>query len=161
VSGPEGWSVGPGEVKTFLPDRAKDAGLLVSSNNGRPILIALELTGPRGDSALLSGAPGAARRWLVLPALPPIEGRSILLVQNPGRAPVQVSIELIASEGPATSVRSRSVAAGRTIKVVLPTRAGRPVSALVTARGGTIVASIASYFPDRSGYAATLGLPMK
>jgi hypothetical protein len=161
VSGrPEGLTVGPGEVKTFSPERMKDAGLLVDSTNGRPILVAVRLTGPRGDSAIVSGTSTTARRWLVLPTLPPVEGRSIVLVQNPGRSRVEVSFRLIASEGSAASIRSRSIPPGRTIKVVLPNRAGRPVSAVVTARGGTIVAAIASYFSNRVGYAATLGLPM-
>jgi hypothetical protein len=161
VSGPEGLTVGPGEVKTFSPERMKDAGLLVDSTNGRPILVAVRLTGPRGDSAIVSGTSTTARRWLVLPALPPVEGRSIVLVQNPGRSRVEVSFQLFGSDGSAASIRSRSIPPGRTIKVILPNQGGRPVSTVVTARGGTVVAAIASYFSDRAGYAATLGLPMK
>jgi len=161
VSGPEGFSVGPGEVMTFQPDRVKDSGLLVAASNDRPILAALRLNGPAGDSATLIGSSTTSRRWLVLPALTPSNGRSFLLVQNPGREQVKVTFRLIGGDGPVASLRQRTILSGRTIRITLPSQAGRPVSVLVSARGGTIVAAAASYSLDRTGYAATLGLPMK
>ena len=60
------------------------------------------------DSAFVSGTSSTARQWLVLPALPPLEGRSIVLVQNPGRSRVEVSFRLVASEGSAPSIASSS-----------------------------------------------------
>ena len=162
VSGPEGFSVGPGEVKTFQPERVKDAGLLVASSNGRPMIAAVRLTGPRGDSATLNGSSTTAGDWLVMPALPPTGGRSFLFLQNPGRRQVEVSFRLIGSEGPSpASIRTRTILPGRTIRIILPHQGDRPVSAVVSARGGTIVASVASYSLDRTGYAATLGLPIR
>jgi hypothetical protein len=161
VSGPEGFSVGPGEVKTFQPERVKDSGLLVAASNDQPILAALRLGGPAGDSATLIGSSTTSMRWLVLPVLPPSDGRSFLLVQNPGREHVTVTFQLIGSDGPAAPLRQRTILSGRTIRITLPSQVGRPVSVLVSARGGTIVAAAASYSLDRTGYAATLGLPMK
>jgi hypothetical protein len=160
VSGPEGYSVGPGEAKTFQPERLKDSGLVVSASNDRPTIAALRLAGTGGDSATINGTSNTASRWLVLPASPPSGGRTFLLVQNPGRGQVRVSFELIGRNGPASAIRERTILSGRTIRIALPPQGGRPVSALVTARGGTIVAAGASYSSDRSGYAATLGLPM-
>lgn len=161
VSGPEGFSVGPAEVKTFRTERVKDAGLLVAASNGRPMIAGLRLTGPGGDSAMLNGSTITAGRWLVMPALPPSGGRSFLLLQNPGRGRVEVSFRLIGSDRPPpASIRQRTIPPGRTIRITLPSQGGRPVSALVSARGGTIVAAAVSYSPDRTGYAATLGLPM-
>jgi hypothetical protein len=161
VSGAEGYSVGPGEARTFQPERVKDAGLVVSASNGRAVVPALRLAGSRGDMANLNGSPTAAPRWLVLPAMPPSGGRELLLVQNPGRGEVTVSFRLFGPDGPAGPVRGRTLGAGRSIKIVLPLQGGHPVSALVTARGGTIVAAVASYSLGRRGYAATLGLPMQ
>jgi hypothetical protein len=53
------------------------------------------------------------------------------------------------------------VLSGRTMRLALPLQGGRPVSVLVEANGGTIVAAAASYSTGRTAYAATLGLPMK
>jgi hypothetical protein len=161
VSGPEGYSVGPGEVKTFQPERVKNSGLLVTASNDQPILAALRLDGSSGDSATLIGSPVTSRRWLVLPALPPSDGHSFLLVQNPGRGPVTVTFRLIGADGPAPPLRQRTILSGRTIRITVPPQTEVPLSVLVSARGGTIVAAAASYSLDRTGYAATLGLPMK
>jgi Family of unknown function (DUF5719) len=161
VSGPEGFTVGPGEAKTFEPERVKDSGLLVASSNDRPVLAALRVNGSAGDSATLSGTTSTSATWLVLPALPPSGGRSFLLVQNPGRGQVDVTFQVIGSGGSPPPIRPRTMLSGRTIRIPLPSEAGRPVSVLVRAKGGTIVAATASYSPDRRGYAATLGLPMK
>lgn len=162
VSGAEGLSVGADGVRTFEPARLKDAGLLVEDANGRPVITALGLSGPGGDSAGLNGSPLGARRWLVMPALPPSGGKAFLLVQNPGRQQVEVSFRLIGTGGSAAaSVLPRVVLSGRTIGLTLPSQGGRPVSVLVEADGGTIVAAAASYSSGRTAYAATLGLPMK
>jgi Family of unknown function (DUF5719) len=161
VSGPEGFSVGPGNVKTFEPERVKDAGYLVASSNGRAFVAALRLAGPGGDTATIEGSAATADRWLVLPAVPPSGGRSFLVLQNPGRGRVDVAIHLLGSGGPVLGgPASRTLLPGRTIRITLPSQEG-PVSAVVTARGGTIVASAASYSPDLAGFASTLGLPMK
>jgi hypothetical protein len=160
VSGPEGFSLGPGQVKTFQPERAKDAGFLVASSNDRPLVAALRLAGIGGDAATLDGSAVTATRWLVLPALPPSGGRSFVVVQNPGKARVEVAFRLIGSGGVLpTQTGSRTIQPGRTIRIALPSQGS--VSVVVTARGGTIVAAGASYSPDRAGYASTLGLPMK
>lgn len=162
MSGLEGFSVGPGEVKTFRTERVKDAGMLVAASNGRPMIPALRLTGLHGDSAMLNGSPTTSSRWLVMPALPPSGGRSFVLLQNPGRGRVEVSVRLIGSDGhPPASVGQRAIPPGRTIRISLPSQGGRPVSAMVSARGGTVVAAVASYSLDRTGYAATLGLPIR
>jgi uncharacterized protein DUF5719 len=162
VSGPEGLSVGPDQVKTFQLERVKGAGLVVAASNGRPMVATLRLTGPRGDSATLDGSSTTAGRWLVLPALPPSGGRSFLLLQNPGRSKVEVSVRLIGTGGPIpSSIRQRSILPGRTIRIIVPSQGDLPVSALVTTRGGTIAAAVASYLLDRAGYAATLGVPIR
>ena len=72
-----------------------------------------------------------------------------------------VTFRLIGGDGLAAPLRQRTILSGRTIRITLPSQAGVPVSVLVSARGGTIVAAAASYSQDRTGYAATLGLPMK
>ncbi len=161
VSGPEGFTVGPGEAKTFEPERVKDSGLLVAASNDRPVLAALRVNGSAGDSATLTGSPSTSAKWLVLPALPPSGGRSFLLVQNPGREQVEVTFQVIGSSSSAAPLRPRTILSGRTIRISLPSEAGRPISIVVRAKGGTIVAATASYSQDRRGYAATLGLPMK
>jgi hypothetical protein len=82
------------------------------------------------------------------------------VVQNPGRREVRVSVRSFGGDGPGAAIQERTILSGRTIRFAVPSRGGRPVSAVVTARDGTIVASVASYSMDLRGYAATLGLPM-
>jgi uncharacterized protein DUF5719 len=162
VSGPEGLSVGPDEVRTFESGGPRNAGLLVEATSDRPVVASLRLTGPLGDSAGLNGASAAAARWLVMPALPPSGGKAYVMIQNPGSRPVQVSFRLIGMKGGVVaSISPRVIPAARTIRVALPSSDGRPVAALVTGRGGTIVAATASYSSGQAAYAATLGLPMK
>ena len=161
VSVPEGLSVGADEVRTFEPGRLKNAGLLVEADNDRPVAVSLRLTGPFGGTAGLNGASSSAARWLIMPALPPSGGKAFLVIQNPGPRQVQVSFRLIGTKGAVVgSISPRAIPGARTIRVALP-QGDRPISALVTAEGGTIVASIASYSSGRASYAATLGMPMK
>jgi hypothetical protein len=162
LSGEDGLSVAPGYVLTFKAEHMDGAGLKVESTNRARLAIAAVLTGPGKDTATMDGAPAAASQWLVMPTLPAGGGQGVLILQNPGRAVVDLSIQIIGANGtlelPGTG--ARSVPAGRTLVVSLQTATGFPVSALVRTKHGTIVAAGASYVDDGAGYAATLGLPM-
>jgi hypothetical protein len=162
IAGPAGISIPPGGVRTVeVPET--DAGVVVSATEDRHVAAALRLTGSGGDGATISGAVPAGS-WLVMPTLPPAGGEALLIMQNPGRSLVRVTVRLIGSRGLviARELESFVVEAGRIIHVPLrPAVGSRPVSVLVTAAEGTIVAASSSYTRGGSGYAATLGLPMQ
>jgi len=162
LSGNEGVSVAPQSVLSFSAKHMAGAGLLVESTNKGRIAAAAILAGPGADTATMDGAAAAASSWLVLPTLPAGGGKTVLILQNPGRAPVDVAIRVIGDNGSLqlTGVGSRTVSAGRTVMVPLRTATGLPVSAIATSKDGTFVAAEASYVGNGTGYAATLGLPM-
>jgi hypothetical protein len=126
-------------------------------------VVSRRLTGTKGDQATIDGAPRPAPRWLVVPTLPPAGGLGLLILENPGRTDVRASIRLIGADGPvaAALLEQVSVRAGRMLVVGLQGVAGHaPVSAIVVASTGTLVAGSASYSLNGLGYAATLGMPM-
>jgi hypothetical protein len=162
LSGADGLSVTPGGVLTYGVDHLQGAGLQIESTNKGRLAVAAVLSGPGADTATVDGASDPASAWLVLPLLPAGEGQCVLVLQNPGRAPVDVSIRVIGENGSLqlADLGPRTVPAGRTLAVPLQTVTGIPVSAIVRAKHGTFVAAGASYVSDGAGYAATLGLPM-
>ena len=110
----------------------------------------------------MGGATAGAARWLVLPGLPPSGGRGLLLLENPGRTAVRVSLGFIGRTGPpkVAPAGRLTVPAGRMVVVDLSAAAGaKPITVVVAARGGTIVAASASYSRG-GGYGATLGEPV-
>ena len=160
VSGPDGISLAAGEVRT-IDLKGLTLGAVVQSDNHQPVCVVLRVAGPRGDEATVTGTPAASRAWLVLPALTPKGGRSLLVLQNPGRSGLRLAVQLLGPSGvvPAPRLSAISLPPGRTISVVIPVSASRPLTAVVRAQGGTVVAGAASY-PAGGGYAAMLALPM-
>jgi hypothetical protein len=137
--------------------------VVVQSSNQVPVVAVRRTDGESGDSAILGGEADAARAWVVLPAVAPAGGNQLLLLQNAGRVDASVSLILIGRSGPIDnpSTDSMVVPSGRLVTVDLSSvSAGSPVSVLVTASQGTIVAGCASYSLDGKGYAATLGVPV-
>jgi hypothetical protein len=99
-----------------------------------------------------------------MPTTPPSGGKPLLVLQNPGRVALRLSVQLIGSNGAIDASRFSAVLLppGRTLALGLGGLAnGAPVTALVRAEQGTFVASMASYGRQGVGYAVTLGLPMK
>jgi hypothetical protein len=161
VSGPIGLSVQAGGVATFQVDGLADAGMVVRSTNQVPVVLALRLTGPNGDLATLSGAPAPASAWLVMATAPPNGGTEFVVLENPGRTDAVVTFKLIGG-GAAPPLAPVTLPAGRTIQVPLSAAVGkRSVCVEVHSEGGTIVASGLSYSSGDTGYAATLGIPIK
>ena len=162
VSGPNGVSVPPQTAMSIPVGGLANAALDVTTTNRESVVAVLELTGPGGDSATLEGAPAPAAAWVVLPSLPPVLGRTYLVVENPGRVAAQVSLTTIGNGGAvATGVPATiTVAPGRTRSISLPEPGGVPVSVLVRALTGSVVAGSASFSLNGFAYAATLGTPM-
>lgn len=160
VSGPDGIALGSGEVRTIEVE-GLTGGAIVQSDNRLPVSAVLRAVGPHGDEATVTGTPTPAKAWLILPGLTPRGGRSFLVLQNPGRSGVRVSVQLLGQSGIVAAPRLSAVSLppGRTISVALPGPLSRPVTAVVRAQGGTVVAGAASY-PAGGGYAAMLALPM-
>jgi hypothetical protein len=164
VSGSEPVSLAPAEVKTVAFPDFPGAGTVVQSDNRQPVVAAVRVRGPSGDLATVSGSASGSRAWLVLPSMPPEGGKAFLILQNPGRVSLRLSVQLIGRGGPVDSSRLSAVLLppGRTLSLTLPGGArGAPVAALVRAESGTFVAAGASYGRNGGGYALTLGLPMK
>jgi hypothetical protein len=161
VSGPVGLSVPAGGVATFQVDGLADSGLVVRSTDQVPVVLALRLTGSNGDLATLTGAPAPAGAWLVMATVPPSGGTEFVVLENPGRTDAVVTFTLIGG-GSAPPLAAVTVPAGRTIQVPLSAAVGkRSVSVEVHSEGGTIVAAGVSYSSGDTGYAATLGIPIK
>ena len=121
VSGPNGVSVPPQTAVSIPVGGLANAALDVTTTNRESVVAVLELTGPGGDSATLEGAPAPAAAWVVLPSLPPVLGRTYLVVENPGRVAAKVSLTPIGNGGAvATGVPATiTIAPGRTRSVSL------------------------------------------
>jgi hypothetical protein len=162
LTGEDGVTVAGGKVLTYAVKNLKEAGLTVESTGRGRIATALILAGPGADSATVDGVSSPEAEWLVVPTTPPKGGKQVLILLNPGRAPVDVSIRVLGETGfldlPGTG--RRTVPAGRTLILPLQTSSGPGVSAVVTADRGTLVAAGASMVGNGTGYAVTLGLPM-
>jgi hypothetical protein len=86
------------------------------------------------------------------------------VLENPGQDQAMITLELIGPEGtiPAGVFQHLTVSPGRSLTVDLGRIVGdQPVSALLTATEGTVVAGAASNASDEGGYAATLGVPAR
>jgi hypothetical protein len=160
ASGPNGVSVASNAVATSSVDLPGAPGIALQSMNGQPMVAAVRVEGPSGDADTVGLATAPARRWLVLPSVPPAGGLTFVILQNVGESTAQVSFTLLGPDGAvAPALPGVSVPPGRTIRV--PVRsAGGAVTVLAEAALGTIVAGSASSSSDGSGFAATLGLPV-
>jgi hypothetical protein len=164
VAGPGGITLQPEGVRTIEVDELADASVVVHAPQDQAVAVAMRLAGEGGDGATITGAPRAVSSWLVMPTLPPSGGRAFLVLENPGPEAARISVQMLGPAGPlaAAGLESIPLPPGRTIQVSLPASAeGEPLSAIVTAESGTLVAAGASYSSDGSGYATTLGIPMK
>jgi hypothetical protein len=162
ASGPNGLSVPGRAVRTFPISGFANAGMLIESTNRRPVVVALRTSGLGADQATVTGTRAALPRWLVLPTAPPTGGRTLLLLENPGRTGVRVSVALLGPNGSiaARGLGSISIPAGRTVQLVLPSAGTTSPAAIVLATGGGVVAGSASLSGGGSGFAATLGLTL-
>lgn len=149
-----------GQPRSYRLTGPKGAGAVIAGTAA--IAAGRLVAGPKGDEAAIAGAIEPARRWLVLPTLPPGGGSPILLLQNPGEVPAQVSVRLFGESGEVSAGGDSSVeiAPGATLGWRYPRRSERPLSALVTAEGGAVVAAGASVSLGGEGYAMTLGFPL-
>jgi hypothetical protein len=162
LSGPDGMSLGPGGVLAYEVKDLQSGGVVVQSTNRARTAAALILTGAGDDSAGLGGTADPFPRWLVPPTVPIRGGTGVVILQNPGHAAAQVTLQAIGENGylDLPGLGQVTVAAGRTLVVPLQTATGSPVSVVVTAQEGMVVASGSSSVADGAGYSATLGLPM-
>jgi hypothetical protein len=162
LSGPNGLSLLTGAVATFDAGGPKDAGVLVQSTNRRPVVAVLRLTSPGGDTATVSGAANPLASWLTMPSLPPSGGRAWVLLENPGRDAVQVTLMPIGTIGTVPApIGPIGISGGRTIHVPLrPSVGSKPASVLVRVSGGSVVAACLGETADGSGFDQTLGVPI-
>jgi hypothetical protein len=163
VSAPSTQIVHASGAATISTPDFPGAGEVVRSVGGVPVAAALRLDGGNGDQATIAGAEAPSASWLVLGGVPEEGGDQLLVLQNPGTSTARVRVRLIGGSGALTSGPGTVVVSGgRTITIDLADFVGTtPVSALVTATGGTIVAAGASYSLDRHGYGLTLGVPAR
>jgi hypothetical protein len=166
ASGTNGLSVPAGGVQTFPLRVLPDAGMVVQSTNGQPVVVALQVEGSNGDPAIVGGAPAAGSgplsgRWLVVPGVPSGTGRATLVLENPGRIDAQVRIAWIGPNGPVLAYPEEpvTVPAGRAVQFPLPGVGGPLVSALVTVVSGEAVPAAWSSSGQGAGFAVVIGLP--
>jgi hypothetical protein len=161
VSAPSTQIVHASTAATISTPDFPGAGDVVRSVGQVPVAAALRLDGGDGDQATIAGAEAPASSWVILSGVPEEGGDQLLVLQNPGTRAAEVEVRLIGGSGALTSGPGTVVVpGGRTITIDLSDFVGTtPVSALVTASEGTIVAAGASYSLDRRGYGLTLGVP--
>jgi hypothetical protein len=163
VTGPDTVSLGPGQIKSFGLGDLADAGVVVRATNGVEFVATRRSDGESADAATAGGEADPARAWVVLPATGPSGGGQLLVLQNPSRSPASLVLSYIGPDGRVAQPASDPlvVPGGRVRTVDLSIVAeGAPVSVVVTATDGTIVAGCSSYSADGDGYASTLGVPI-
>jgi hypothetical protein len=152
--------LGPEGVQTISVPGAHNA-TVVTSLDGLPLAAAGRVTATGEDAATVNGAARPYHRWMVLPTQPPGEEGGLVVLENPGVDPARVTIELIGEGRVARSppVPGVHIPAGRAVILRVPAGGG-PMTVLVEATEGGIVAGGASISGSGSGYAATLGVPL-
>ena len=154
----------PGGVAGEDLGAVEDASLVLESTNGRNVATGVVVEAGEGDSAAVGGVLRAEDAWLVLPGTPPDGGRQLLILQNPARTEATVRLSFIGPDGPfgRAEVGSARVPGGRTVEIEIPTGPeGKPLTAVVKTERGTVVAAQTSYSEDETGYASSVGLPMR
>jgi len=162
LSGVGGVSLAAQSIRALDLD-ATGAGLVVRSTNGVPVVAARRVVGERGDVATIDGSPQDHRTWMVLPTSPPTGGHTYLILENPGTTSASVTVRLLGKGGEVSSpsLGVLVVPAARTIVVDLFGQVRlKPITVIVSASTGTVVAASASYAAGGGGYASTLGLPV-
>lgn len=153
-------SVEGGKARTVRLE-ALDAGLVVTAEGREPLLAGRRLAGAQ-DLASVSGATGGSGAWLALPASAPEGGEATLFVENPGDEVARVRISLLTETGPAEApgIAAVSLRPGSMRTIDLAGLLGaEPVTAVVVAESGAVVAGQAAVGPD--GYAVALGAPIE
>jgi Family of unknown function (DUF5719) len=105
------------------------------------------------DVAATAGAPAPAEAWVVLPPVGPGGGSVVILLQNPGTRPAELEVTPLGVDGPAEA-ETITVRPRTTSRIDLP----QPAAALVRARSGSIVASVAAL--GHRSYAVATGVPL-
>ncbi|HEX2069196.1 MAG TPA: DUF5719 family protein [Actinomycetota bacterium] len=156
--------VPPGGVLGEDLGAVNNASLVLESTNGRQVATGVVVEAEEKDSAAVGGVLRAEDAWLVLPGTPPDGGRQLLILQNPARTEASVRLSFIGPDGPfrGAEVGSVQVPGGRTVEREIPAGpGGQPLSVIVRAERGTVVAAQTSYSADETGYASSVGLPMR
>ena len=113
------------------------------------------------DGASTAGATHPAARWAALPPLTPDGGRAVLLIANPGTEAARVSVELLTPDGARRPQDLMDVAVppGTMASIdISAIAAEEPVTALVTASQGAVVAAQAG--TSEAGFAVSVGVPL-
>ncbi len=156
--------VQPGGVAGEDLGAVENASLVLESTNGRQVATGVVVEAEEKDSAAVGGVLRAEDAWLVLPGTPPDGGRQLLILQNPARTAASVRLSFIGPDGPFRGAETGSVQVpgGRTVETEIPAGPeGKPLTVVVRAERGTVVAAQTSYSGDDTGYASSVGLPMR
>jgi len=140
------------------------AALEVTSDGGESgrggMAAARRSLGLRGDQgATLGQAPGTA--WLL--TSPASDGRDVvnIVLANPGRAPVRVTLSAITPEGPIGDSQDVTVPPGVSLSAPVDFLAGHgQASVVAVSAGGAFVAAETSTAVAGSGYSVAAGVPI-
>jgi len=134
----------------------------VASADGAPIVAALRAAGRGGDAAATGGATASALAWVVTPTAASRSAHPGLVLVNPGDAPVQVTLRLLAQgQGPPGPVTTVTVAAGRTAAAPAAFLAKAPGASVLVTADGDVVALGTSTSGGKRGltdYASAIGI---
>jgi hypothetical protein len=114
------------------------------------------------DRAGTTGSPVVSGGWVVPPATGPEGGPAALVLQNPGPRSVRARVLLVGATGPVEAsgleaLEDIPVPAGTVAVIDLEPLVSEPVTALVEATDGGLVAAQVSLAPE--AYAVSLGSP--
>jgi hypothetical protein len=107
------------------------------------------------DLASTAGAGAAARRWVVLPAVAPEGGPAALVLVNPGDVAAEATVTYLGEAGVQGDPAAVTVGRRSTVRLELPP--APPVTAVVDAAEGSVVAAYVALDPKR--YAVAVGIP--
>jgi Family of unknown function (DUF5719) len=110
---------------------------------------------PPADLASTGGASAPARRWVVLPAVPPEGGSAVLVLENPSQVPAEGTVTYLGEGGPRGEPVAVTVGPRSAVRLDVPP--GPPLTAVVELTAGSVVAAQVALDPQR--YAIAVGTP--
>jgi hypothetical protein len=149
-AGPPGESARTITVTTGSPSSIRFAA------DGEDVAVARRTYGVASDQGTTAGARAGAAAWVVLPAVFGSPAHPGLVLTNPGRESVTVTLSVLpGGEAPGPAPITVDVPAGRTVRAPKAFSEAAPGSAILAVSAiGTFVPATSSYSRGREGIAA-------
>lgn len=135
---------------------ASEAGLVVAAEReATPTAARRSTRVDVGDQASTAGVAAPAEGWVIPPVVGSSGGEQLLVIQNPGPAPVTATLLVLAANGPVPGPGGGTVTVDGGRARIVPLATGGPVGAVVRSEGGHLVAAQIGVVPG--GYTVAVG----